>query len=121
MENKLNEICVREADILQRLKLSSRIVISSIARLKKFVAGYNFIVAGDEINFFKNIKPKFSSKLIFYQKAYEILLYLPIAPAPDITIYYSKELQKIGTCFSENKELLSYFRSNSTVLMKYIF
>ena len=97
MENSLNEICVNETDILQRLKLSSRIILSSIERLKKFVAVYNFIEAGDEINFFKNIKPKFSSKLIFYQKAYEILLYLPIAPVQDIKNYYLKELQKIGT------------------------
>jgi len=121
MENNLNGICVRETDTLQRLKLSSRIILSSIARLKKFIAGYDFISAGNEIIFFKNIKPKFSSKLIFYQKAYEIQLYLPIAPLPDIKSYYSKELQKIGTYFSENKELLSYYRSNSTLFDEIYF
>ncbi|HUZ58818.1 MAG TPA: RteC domain-containing protein [Hanamia sp.] len=115
MENNLNGICIRETNNLQRLKLSSRIVLSSIARLKKFVTGYNFVEAGDEIIFFKNIKPKFSSKLIFYQKAYEILLYLPVAPVQDIKNYYLKELQKIVTYFSNNKELLSYYRSNSTL------
>lgn len=121
MENNLNGICARETDTLQRLKLSSRIILSSIARLKKFVASYNFIDAGDEINFFKNIKPKFSSKLIFYQKAYEIQLYLPIAPVPDIKNYFLKELQKIGTYLSDNKELFSYYRSNSTLFDEIYF
>ena len=121
MENSLNGICERETDTLQRLKLSSRIILSSIARLKKFIAGYDFINAGDEIIFFKNIKPKFSSKLIFYQKAYEIQLYLPIVPMPDIKNYYLKELQKIGTYFIENKELLSYYRSNSTLFDEIYF
>ena len=115
MENNLNGICVTESDALQRVKLSSRIILSSISRLKKFVSGYDFVDAADEINFFKNIKPKFSSKLIFYQKAYEILLYLPIAPASDIKNYYLKELQKIGTYYNDNKELLRYYRSNSTL------
>lgn len=121
MENSLNGICETETDTLQRLKLSSRIILSSIARLKKFIAGYNFINPGDEIIFFKNIKPKFSSKLIFYQKAYEIQLYLPILPMPDIKNYYFKELQKIGTYFVENKELLSYYRSNSTLFDEIYF
>ena len=121
MENSLNTICVNETDTLQRLKLSSRIILNSIERLKKFIAGYDFIGAGDEINFFKNIKPKFSSKLIFYQKAYEIQLYLPMAPVPDIKNYYLKELQKIATYLSDNKELLSYYRSNSTIFDEIYF
>ena len=52
MENSLNTICVNETDTLQRLKLSSRITLNSIERLKKFIDDYDFIGAGDEINFF---------------------------------------------------------------------
>ena len=121
MENTLDEINVNETDILQRLKNSSRTILSSISRLKNFIGSYEFIDVNDEINFFKNIKPKFSSKLIFYQKAYEIQLYLPIGPLPDIKNYYFKEIQKIGRYLNDNKELLSYYRSNSTLFDEIYF
>ncbi|MEO9209536.1 MAG: RteC domain-containing protein [Ginsengibacter sp.] len=121
MENSLNGIWINEADPLQRLKLSSRTILCSIARLKNFIASYEFIDINDEINFFKNIKPKFSSKLIFYQKAYELQLYLPIGAVPDIKNYYLKELQKISEYLSHNKELLSYYRSNSTLFDEIYF
>ncbi|MEO8852799.1 MAG: RteC domain-containing protein [Ginsengibacter sp.] len=121
MENSLDEVNLDETDILQRLKDSSRTILSSISRLKNFIAGYEFINVNDEINFFKNIKPKFSSKLIFYQKAYEIQLYLPIGPLPDIKNYYFKELQKIDKYLNDNKELFSYYRSNSTLFDEIYF
>lgn len=121
MENRLNEINVNETDILQRLKHSSRTILNSISKLKNFIASYEFIDINDEINFFKNIKPKFSSKLIFYQKAYEIQLYLPIAPLPDLKNYYFKEIEKIGKYLNDNKELLSYYRSNSTLFDEIYF
>ena len=121
MEDSLNEINVNERDILQRLKNSSRTILNSISRLKNFIASYNFIDINDEINFFKNIKPEFSSKLIFYQKAYKLQLYLPIGHVQDIKNYYLKELQKISEYLSDNKELLSYYRSNSTLFDEIYF
>ena len=121
MEDSLNEINVNETDILQRLKNSSRTILNSISRLKIFITSYEFIDVNDEINFFKNIKPKFSSKLIFYQKAYKLQLYLPIGPVQDLKNYYLKELHKIIEYHSDNKELLSYYRSNSTLLDEIYF
>lgn len=121
MESSLNEASVSEIDIRQRLKKCSRIILSSISKLKNFITSYEFVDTNDEINFFKNIKPKFSSKLIFYQKAYEIQLYLPIGPLPDIRNYYSRELQKISEYQNDNKELLRYYRSNSTLFDEVYF
>ncbi|MDQ2720437.1 MAG: RteC domain-containing protein [Bacteroidota bacterium] len=121
MENGLDEINLNETDILQRLKDSSRTILRSILSLKNFIVNYEFVDIIDEINFFKNIKPKFSSKLIFYQKAYEIQLYLPIGQLPDIKIYYFKEIQKIDKYLNDNKELFSYYRSNSTLIDEIYF
>ena len=121
MENSLDEINLNETDILQRLKYSSRTILSSISRLKTFIASYEFLDITDEINFFKKIKPKFSSKLIFYQKAYEIQLYLPIGQLPEIKNYYFKEIQKIDKYLNDNKDLFSYYRSNSTLFDQIYF
>ena len=121
MESSLNEASVSEIDIRQQLKKFSWIILSSISKLKNFITSYEFVDTNDEINFFKNIKPKFSSKLIFYQKAYEIQLYLPTGPLPDIRNYYSRELQKISEYQNDNKELLSYYRSNSTLFDEVYF
>jgi len=121
MENNLDEVNLDETDILQRLKNSSLTILSSISKLKNFTASYEFIDVNDEINFFKNIKPKFSSKLIFYQKAYEIQLYLPIGHVTDLKNYYFKEIQKIEKYLNDNKELFSYYRSNSTLFDEIYF
>jgi hypothetical protein len=121
MENSLDEINLNETDLLQRLKDSSRTILSSISSLKNFIASYEFVDIIDEINFFKKIKPKFSSKLIFYQKAYEIQLYLPIGQLPDIKNYYFKEMQKIDKYLNDNKELFSYYRSNTTLFDEIYF
>jgi hypothetical protein len=121
MENSLDEISLNQTDTLQRLKYSSRTILSSIARLKNFIASYEFLDITDEINFFKKIKPKFSSKLIFYQKAYEIQLYLPIGQLPEIKNYYFKEIQKIDKYLNDNKDLFSYYRSNSTLFDEIYF
>jgi hypothetical protein len=121
MENSLDEINLNETDILKRLKDSSKTILSSISSLKCFIASYEFVDIIDEINFFKKIKPKFSSKLIFYQKAYEIQLYLPIGQLPDIKNYYFKEIQKIDKYLNDNKELFSYYRSNATLFDEIYF
>jgi hypothetical protein len=121
MENSLDEINLNETDILKRLKDSSKTILSSISSLKSFIASYEFVDIIDEINFFKKIKPKFSSKLIFYQKAYEIQLYLPIGQLPDIKNYYFKEIQKIDKYLNDNKELFSYYRSNTTLFDEIYF
>ncbi len=48
------------------------ICIESINKLKKLISKYNFKSQQEEILFFKEIKPQFNSKTIYYNTIYKI-------------------------------------------------
>jgi hypothetical protein len=47
-------------------------------RLKIFIKDYTFKDDNEEINFFKAIKPRFSSLVIYYQKVYNLEMNCPV-------------------------------------------
>ena len=115
MDKRLSEINSSESNIIQRLKLSSSAILQFLLRLKEFVTTYKFIDKTDEINFFKNIKPKFLSKLIYYRNAFEIQSRLPFGAATNRKKFLLKELNKISQYQKDNKEFISYYRADSVV------
>jgi len=121
MDKKLSEINSNETSIIQRFKFSSSAILQSLSRLKGYIIKYRFIDKADEINFFRNIKPKFLSKLIYYRKAFEIQSSLPFSSSDDKKNFYLKELNKISEYQKDNKEFLSYYRANSTIFDEVYF
>ena len=121
MDRKLSEINSVETKIVQRLKFSSSAILQFLFRLKAFVTNYKFLDKADEINFFKNIKPKFLSKLIYYRNAFEIQSHLPFGSAADKKKFLLKELNKISQYQKDNKEFISYYRANSIVFDEVYF
>lgn len=115
MDRRLSEINSSETNNVQRLKNSSSALLQFLNRLKEFVTNYEFIDKADEINFFKNIKPKFLSKLIYYRNAFEIQSRLPFSSADDKKKFLLKELIKISEYQKDNKEFLSYYRAHSSL------
>ena len=71
MEKELAEIKRNEIDFLQMTRDSSASILQFIARLKMFLNDYQFTNPHEEINFFKSIKPKFISKLIYHQTIFK--------------------------------------------------
>lgn len=121
MEKKLEEISLHEINDLQCLKNASYTILQTISVLKDYISNNTFINKDEEINFFKNIKPKFLSKLIYYHKAFEILSHLPFSSSNEIKNFYLKEQEKISEYLNENKEFYSYYRSKSTLFDEVYF
>ena len=115
MGKRLSEINSSEINVLQRFQVSSSVILQLLSRLKGFIISYKFTDKADEINFFKNIKPKFLSKLIYFRKAFEMQSRLPFSSAEDEKNFYRKELKKISEYQKDNKEFISYYRANSTL------
>ena len=53
---------------------------------------------------FKNIKPKFSSKLIYFNKIRKLESYKPLWSKRIQRDYLENELNKLNICFGENTE-----------------
>jgi hypothetical protein len=114
IELSLSEINYKDSDYLQSSRISAGIILNSISKLKAFVLDREFMNKEEEINFFKHLKPRFYSKLIYHQKVISIQSHLPLAQLNDIQTYYLNELRKINDFVSSNQEFVTYFRSQAT-------
>ena len=114
MEMKLAEVSSRESDLVQRSRLSSEIILGYVYKLKSIVSDKKFKNIHEEIMFFKKLKPKFLSKLIYHQKVFSIQSNLPLATLTDIRNYYLGELNKINEYFKKNNEFVTYYRSQAS-------
>ena len=66
-----------ESNILKKSLEASRVLAKAFDRLKTFIFSYQFRDEEEEINFFKEIKPKFCYRLIYYRKLYNIEMNRP--------------------------------------------
>lgn len=96
-------------------------VVVYVKQLKELVLEHSFKDQEEEIQFFKTIKPKFTSKLIFYKKVKKMEVGTPQGTIEAITEYYKNELQKLNFFFSENAVLYNYYRLDSTYLDSQLF
>src|SRR6476659_9657258 len=77
LENHLYEISIKTDDEVGKLKQTIFSCKKALAILKRFISDYFFECSEDEVFFFKCIKPRFYSKLIYYIFVYKYILKQP--------------------------------------------
>jgi len=87
--------------------------IKHLKVLKKFVLENQFQNNEDEIQFFKKVKPKFTSKLIYFKKIRKLETGKPLGSKRMQREYLEQELNKLNIYFCENKEFYNYYRLGS--------
>ncbi|MDQ6761536.1 MAG: RteC domain-containing protein [Bacteroidota bacterium] len=121
MEKKIAEVYAFYTENLKRSKDSSIIILQYLSKLKEFTMAYEFASVEEEIIFFKILKPKFLSKLIYHQKVFNILTHLPLSTIGDIKVYYVTQLSKINDYYKFNDEFVMYYRSQATAFDEVYF
>ncbi|MBM6498007.1 RteC domain-containing protein [Flavobacterium macrobrachii] len=66
-----------------------------------------------EIQFFKTIKPQWTSKLIYYNERYNMEQNKPAGTQKTIRKYYAKQIKKINQYFIENQEFYKYYNNGN--------
>ena len=89
--------------------------------LKEKVLGYSFSSRDEEVLFFKEIKPKFSSLLIFYSNVERIEMDKPEGGVAHLKGYYENELKAIKRFFDANRQIYAYYRSEDDYLDNQLF
>jgi len=84
-----------------------------IKELHKWLKNHLFENQEEEIYFFKELKPKLFSKLIYHKKILKIETNKP-SSKKQACKFYEKELVNIFTYTKNNKNLYEYFRSKSS-------
>lgn len=90
-------------------------------RLKEKILDYAFQSQEEEIAFFKLIKPKFSSLLIFYSGVERIEIGKPEGGLTHLKGYYENELKTIRRFFDSNRQIYAYYRSEDDYLDRQLF
>jgi hypothetical protein len=93
----------------------------ALGELKKFVLRYHFETAAEEIEFFKTIKPRFSSLLIFYHKVFQIETEKPEMSRKALHKFLDKEIRRLRYYFENHTAFYRYFRSGATYLDEQYF
>lgn len=105
-----------DSNILKKSLEASHILGDAFDSLKKFILSYEFQSEEEEITFFKEIKPKFCYRLIYYRKLYNIEINRPVAGCSTQKEYLYEELEAINKYTNKRLDFVRYYRSGSTHL-----
>jgi hypothetical protein len=89
--------------------------------IKNRIRGANFSSPADEIRYFRHLKPKLTSKMIYHLKVYHLELRASGASEEMIRYYLNRELEKMKAFYANNSEFIRYIQSEDTVLDKVYF
>jgi len=105
-----------QLNIIIHCQQSISTIKASIDLLKKYVSTNSFNNKEEEILFFKFIKPKFYSKLIYYLKVFKIESRRPIGSDVTEKIYLMRGLDKLSLFFETNLSFYEYYRTGATFM-----
>ena len=102
--------------VQQLAERNIKIVYSYLVKLKEIALSTPFISDQEEIIFFKSIKPRFHSQLIYYFKVLQVILRWPPTGREGVTLFLHYQLEKLTHFFNKHLSLYEYYRSEATFL-----
>ncbi len=121
LQEELRELAMDVDDQIRLSEQSIRICWSKLQEVKAFILAHPFKNTDEEIWFFKTIKPRMLSHLIYYNSIFRIETKKPNGGEKIIRKYYEGELAKLKNYFENNLEFYKYYRTDSTYLDQYYF
>lgn len=121
MQRKIESISYGEDDSASYAEEAVKIMLQIFEQLKASIKMRDFSSKEEEIEFFKIIKPSFSSKLIYYNEIFRIETAKPIGSRKAIIKHYNAEEKRLNEYFCKHFEFYKYYRSRSTNMDKKYF
>lgn len=116
LDCQLERIHLETDDPLHYSEQAVKTTVTMLEKLKAFSVRYKFQTTIEEINFFREIKPRFASKLVYYNEIYTIETNRPFGTAKTIRKYYNGELAKLQLYVEDNLEFYRYYKKGNTFL-----
>lgn len=121
MMEQLQRIAVTNDHDLQKAEQSFHIVETTMIKLREFISHYEFKDELDEILFFKEIKPKFQSELVYIAELIHIETNKPFGSKELVTSFYRQVIQRLQIYFDRKHLHYIYYRANRTAEDKLLF
>jgi hypothetical protein len=116
LNEQLNFVDLEIDDQIKKCEQAVIMIIKSIDELKKIIIKTSFKSEIEEVYFFKELKPQFTSKLIYYNMIYKIEMKRPNGGNRILKKYYNNELLKLKAFFDNELEFYQYYRSGNSYL-----
>ena len=116
MDRQLETILAGTGSLVERSENAITVMVGIMEKLKAFCNAYQFANSQEEIEFFRDIKPRFACRLIYYNEIYNIESNRPFGTAKTVRKYYNAELDKLKVFFEENLEFYRYYRKGTGLL-----
>lgn len=97
------------------------IIVEILDKLKSICIQYQFQNEEEEIRFFKQIKPQFTSKLIYYNEIYTIETNCPFGTVKEVRKYLNKQLEKLKVFYQDNADFYKYYKKGNCYLDQHYF
>ncbi len=114
LRNRMNEqieaVRKEEDDELKETAQIIQVIREILLELKQFIHQYEFKDQEEEICFFKEIKPSFTSIYFFHQWVFEVKLDTAFYEHERTVDYYNKRLKHIQAFHARNKEFYRYLK-----------
>jgi len=114
LEHQLTEISLSGDPLIEQYRASIKVSKKAMNKLKNYISSYAFENVTEEVNFFKEIKPKFYSKYIYFINVHNFLLQKPTGGERIQQDYIQMHLAELKTFFDHNRAFYSYYRSGMT-------
>jgi hypothetical protein len=116
LNEQLNFIDLEIDNQIKKCENAIEVILKSNSSLKKIITKSSFKSDSEEIHFFKEIKPQFISKLIYYNMIYKIEMKRPNGGNRILKKYFNNELLKLKAFFDNELEFYQYYRSGNSYL-----
>lgn len=116
LETDLVSISAQNNNILSITDLSRSKCEESLIQLKDLILNTTFKNKAEEIYFFKKVKPKFTSKLIYFFLLYDLERRRIFNTINSHVAYLEKALHNLDLHCQDNVEFYTYYRTDSSVL-----
>jgi hypothetical protein len=116
LDYQLKSIHLEIENPIQLAEQAIQKCIATLEKLKNLFIKHKQLKEKEEIEFFRYIKPKFTAKLIYYNKIYTIETNKPLGSKKTIRRYYKAELLNLKVFFEKNQEFYRYFRTDNGCL-----
>lgn len=121
MENQLSEVTLNGQSPVEQYRASILICKKAMNKMKRFVTNYAFTDTAEEIHFFKEVKPLFYSKYIYFINVYNFLMQYPAGGEEAVKGYINFHLTDLQRFFDNNKAFYQYYRSGGTQMDEIYF
>lgn len=114
LDVQLREINAEEHDSLHKVSKCIHVCKKALKELHEYFKLNNFKSESEEIEFFKELKPRFYSRFIYYVRIFNVETNRPVGSDKMQRKYLRKQLHRIQLFFENNLDFYQYYRTGAT-------